>query len=332
MTGYSVRRRWLSLGFDAAVFVAFVCSAATADAQSETLVRVRSTSPSIAVVIQEAATRSTRFRGLIDTINLTDGLVYVDESLCGHSVSACLVLSVRVAGPHRLLRLLVDPRKYGRHCDLMSAIGHERRHAIEVLSVPGIKDFRSVQSFFEREGPTSIDQARFETPAAVRTGLEVLGEACGRQRQPELADAPIARVRSTDAAIAALIERAARDSGTFQRLRETIQHSNGIVYIEHGTCGHGVRACLQLSMVATGPDRFLRILVHRDRADSDVEVMGSLGHELQHAIEALSQPSITNGAQLYNFFRREAPTDNNRFETAAAINAGNAIRDELRVR
>ena len=60
--------------------------------------------------------------------------------------------------------------------------------------------------------------------------------------------------------------------------------------------------------------------------------MGSLGHELQHAIEALSQPSITNGAQLYNFFRREAPTDNNRFETAAAINVGDAVRAELRVR
>jgi DNA-directed RNA polymerase specialized sigma subunit len=33
---------------------------------------------------------------------------------------------------------------------------------------------------------------------------------------------------------------------------------------------------------------------------------------------------------LYSFFRRYAPTDNNRFETTAAINVGTAIRDELR--
>jgi len=38
--------------------------------------------------------------------------------------------------------------------------------------------------------------------------------------------------------------------------------------------------------------------------------MGSIGHELQHAIEALS--------------------DNNRFEMTAAIIVGTAIRDELR--
>ena len=72
-------------------------------------------------------------------------------------------------------------------------------------------------------------------------------------------------------------------------------------------------------------DRFLRILVDRQTADSDVDFMGAIGHELRHAIEALSQASITNGAQLYNFFKRDAPTDNNRFETAAAINAGDAV-------
>ena len=193
MTWYSLRRRSFSLGFDTAVFVAFACSAAaTAYAQPETLVRVRSNSPSIAAVIQEATARSTLFRGLIETINLTDGLVYVDEGACGHSVSACLLLSVRVAGPYRLLRILVDPRKYSRDCDLMGAIGHELRHAIEILSVPSIKDYPSAQSFFDREGPTGSDQARFETPAAERTGLQVLREACGRQRQPaESADAPI---------------------------------------------------------------------------------------------------------------------------------------------
>jgi len=63
-------------------------------------------------------------------------------------------------------------------------------------------------------------------------------------------------------------------------------------------------------MLAAGGNRYLRVLVDRQRADSDVDLMGSIGHELQHAIEAFS--------------------DNNRFETTAAINVGTAIRDELR--
>jgi hypothetical protein len=131
----------------------------------------------------------------------------------------------------------------------------------------------------------------------------VYGVGATAQAPPFVDATPILRVRSTDTAIAALIDRAAKDSETFYRLRETIQHSNGIVYIEPGNCGHGARACLKLSVVANGPDRFLRILVDRHNADSDVDFIGSLGHELQHAIEALSRPSITNGAQLYNFFR-----------------------------
>ena len=85
-------------------------------------------------------------------------------------------------------------------------------------------------------------------------------------------------------------------------------------------------------MNVSGPDRFLRILVDRQKADSFGDFMGSIVHELQHALEALSQRSISNGAQLFNFFKREAPTDHNRFETAAAIDAGEAVRDELRAR
>ena len=65
---------------------------------------------------------------LMATIDGTDGIVYVDEGKCSHSVRACLVLSVRVAGPHRILRILVDTNR--DRDGLMGAIGHELRHAI----------------------------------------------------------------------------------------------------------------------------------------------------------------------------------------------------------
>jgi hypothetical protein len=60
--------------------------------------------------------------------------------------------------------------------------------------------------------------------------------------------------------------------------------------------------------------------------------MGSIGHELQHTVEALSEPATVNSVGLYNFFSRIAPTSINRFETTAAINAGEAVRAELRGR
>ena len=331
MTCHSLSRRLSSLAIHAGVIASMAGGGATpAGAESPSLVRVRSNTPSIAAVIQEAAERSPLFRRLIATIDATDGLVYVDEGKCGHSVSACLTLSVQVAGPHRLLRILVEPHKRERDCDLMASIGHELRHAIELLSEPNVRDYHAAFSFFEREGPTDREKGRFETAAAVRTGLEVLAEVCGPAAATDAP--PIARVRSSDRSIIALIDEAAAQSLTLKKLLTVLESSDGIVYVERGKCSHGARACLQLSVVATGPYRFLRILVDRQKADSDVDFMGSIGHELQHAIEALSQPSIRNGAQLYNFFKREAPTDNNRFETAAAINAGDAIRDELRVR
>jgi hypothetical protein len=136
-------------------------------------------------------------------------------------------------------------------------------------------------------------------------------------------------VRSSDQTIVTLISEASRRSRTFRTLLASLDSTDGIVYVGPGKCSHGVRACLQLWMQVSGPNRLLRVIVDTQNRASDIETMGSIGHELQHAIEALSDRAVTNGTMLYNFFRRYAPTDENRFETTAAINIGNAIRDEL---
>jgi hypothetical protein len=146
------------------------------------------------------------------------------------------------------------------------------------------------------------------------------------------ASSTTSRVRSTDNALAGLIDQATRRSETFRRLLATIQASNGIVYVEPGKCGHGVRACLMMWMQVSGPNRFVRIVINRSKTVRDVEVMGSLGHELQHAIEVLGEPGVTNGVTMFNFLQRMAPTDSSRFETTAAVNAGEAVIYELRTR
>jgi len=142
------------------------------------MARVRSNHPGLAAIMAEAARRSATFRRLVDTIDASDGLVYVDEGTCGHGVKACLTLGVQVAGPHRLLRILIDPRRKRSGCELMASIGHELKHAIEVLGEPGVRDFDAAYAFFERESPADRTKGRFETQAAVRTGLQVDREAC----------------------------------------------------------------------------------------------------------------------------------------------------------
>jgi hypothetical protein len=165
---------------------------------------------------------------------------------------------------------------------------------------------------------------------AIRAVVIALAGTCLAQPIATADDQPRpARVRSTDPFLAALIERAATQSGTFRRLLVTIERTNGMVQIEPGVCGHSVRACLKMWMETTVSYRFLRVAIDRRNGDSDIEVMASMGHELQHAIEALSESRVTDGTRLYNFFRRFAPTDGDRFETTDAIHTGDAVRNEL---
>jgi hypothetical protein len=162
-------------------------------------------------------------------------------------------------------------------------------------------------------------------------GLEAALILCVMAHAPRLAadEPPILRVRSTDQAIAEFIGLASTRSLTFRNLVSLIQTSDGIVYVEPGECGHGARACLKMWMGVGGSNRFLRVLVNRKRAGSDADFMGTIGHELQHSVEALSDPGTVTGLGLYNFFDRTAPTGRSRFETVEAIKAGDAVRREL---
>ena len=100
-----------------------------------------------------------------------------------------------------------------------------------------------------------------------------------------LSDVP--RVRSEDPTLARLITQASEHSSTFRRELDLISRTNGIVYVSKGRCGgHGVHACLIPTVDLAGPFRLLHILV--DLTRSEAETIGSIGHELWHAIEVLS--------------------------------------------
>ena len=136
-----------------------------------------------------------------------------------------------------------------------------------------------------------------------------------------------ARVRGVGPRVAAVLIDAAVQSETFRGLIEQINATDGIVYIVEGTCGHGVRACLTFTITSAGPNRVLRILI--DQGKTDREAMRSIGHELQHAVEVLSNPTVRSLGQMYQLYDRICNQCGGRFETNAAILVGDAVRDEV---
>ena len=159
--------------------------------------------------------------------------------------------------------------------------------------------------------------------------VNALGQESGAAGTP--AALVNARIRAEDPRLAALIRQAIDQSATFRSLVEAIQATNGVVYVTRGRCGnHDVSACLLLWMTVAGPDRMLRVIVD-DRRRSEVDTMASIGHELRHVLEVLTESNITTGVGMFNFYRHSGGVPAV-FETDAAIAAGHAVYNELKRR
>jgi hypothetical protein len=131
--------------------------------------RVRGSSPELVKALEQAQAGSPTFRDVVSAINLTDGIVYVHYGECGRNVLACLVLDVTQAGRNRILQIRVDPRRKGH--DLMVSIGHELKHALELLNEPTVVNYSTAHNFFQRIAPKR--GLSFETQAAVQVGLKI---------------------------------------------------------------------------------------------------------------------------------------------------------------
>jgi hypothetical protein len=117
----------------------------------------------------------------------------------------------------------------------------------------------------------------------------------------------------------------------FRRPVAEVEASNGIIYVEDGLCTGHLRACLPIWMSSNGGNRFLRTVVDRRQFDSDSQLIGAIGHELQHVIEVLSDGFVTDSTKMYFYYRRYAPTERrDRFETQKAINPGIIVGREFR--
>jgi hypothetical protein len=134
---------------------------------------VRSSNTAIVALIEQASERSATFRHLLDTLNASDSMVYVEQGDCPHGVRACFT-SVTIAGSRRVMWVKVDTRK--ADWDLMGSIGHELRHTIEVLGDPTVTSNSAMYFFYLTNGSHGRTKA-FETQAAIDAGTAVRREA-----------------------------------------------------------------------------------------------------------------------------------------------------------
>jgi hypothetical protein len=137
----------------------------------------------------------------------------------------------------------------------------------------------------------------------------------------------IPRVRVLSPQMAHGIREGISRSPTFRSLVDAIDASNGIVYVERGVCRSNSRSCLLGSIIVAPPHRILRVVIRETQLADDLVV--SLGHELQHAVEVLSEPAVTTSAEMQWLFRRIGIRYGTMFETVNAIRIGDVIGREL---
>ena len=144
------------------------------------------------------------------------------------------------------------------------------------------------------------------------------------------------RLRFESARISDLVQSGAARSATLEQLILAIERTDGLVYLSDGTCMPLIKACLLMRLDQAGPNRMLRIRVTPNRQDDETIV--SIGHELQHAMEVLSNDWVRTTDDMFVLYQRlglDPPASwfqtrtRFRFETRAAIAIGDAIRDEL---
>ena len=164
------------------------------------------------------------------------------------------------------------------------------------------------------------------TPAAVYVMVAALS---GSEPAPALT-----RVDAISHRVAALIEDGCRRSTTFRTLVTQIEGTPWHVFIQDGACpGTETIGCLLHTVGHYHGEPYLRIRV-AVRGRNPQQIISTLAHELQHAWEVISDPSVVDSDTLSAMFRRIGfetlhTSSAQIFETAEADRVGFVVLHEL---
>jgi len=166
-----------------AIGVALVWISPAPAAVTEPAGRVRSTNATILELLKEGAERSASFRSLVDAIDRSTGIVYIEFGYCafGH-VNGCLLKFIAAAHGNHYLRIIVTPGRNRRtHEQLIALVAHEMRHALEVLESKEVVDVPTMEAMYRRIGTPLAGRLGHETAEARAAGDAVLAELLAKR-------------------------------------------------------------------------------------------------------------------------------------------------------
>jgi hypothetical protein len=302
---------------------------------------VRSTERFMISLIREGYDRSSTFGSLVDTLQQSNVIVYVQPAVCaGGRIRPCLT-SVSGSAADRHVRINVDART--SHNALIGTIAHELQHAVAIAEHTDVFDAPAAHQLYRTTG---IGRCRdglsdeCETSSDIATESRVMEEPFARRTSGQAGEPPDAaqrRVRSSDPRILALLEEGAGRSVTFRGLLDTVARTSGIVYVEFGHCAFGhLNGCLLPFVAGSGGVRYFRILVTSDASRVNRErLIALIGHELRHVVEAIEDEHVVDVETLTALYRRigtPLPGAAGGFETTAALVTGDTVLAELSAR
>jgi hypothetical protein len=156
-------------------------SNAITDAATGLFTRVRSTERFMIALIREGYDRSDEFRDLVDVLQQSNVIVFIQPAACaGGRIRSCLV-SVNGSRLERHIRINVDP--HTSHDRMIATVAHELQHAVEIAEYPEVVDASAVLRLYRqiavgrcREGLSE----ECETTRALVTEKKVLDELYAR--------------------------------------------------------------------------------------------------------------------------------------------------------
>ena len=150
----------------------------TARLAADALVHVRPATPAARELIDEAARNSPTVRALIDQVDRTDVIVYVQLTASSQVASAATTFVATTQG-RRYLRVLIHAGVPA--WNRAQLLAHEMQHVLEIAAEPGVTSNDGIRSLYDRIGHSS-GKDRFETEAARRIEEKVRSEIVQARR------------------------------------------------------------------------------------------------------------------------------------------------------
>lgn len=124
-----------------------------------------------AALLLEGLRRSDRLRTLVDDLERSDVIVYVQMQHLLRGKWAGALTWIAGTKQFRYVRVSLNPAIRGAMA--IATLGHELQHALEVANEPSIVDAQSLNGFYRQHGISMRVQNGWDTEAARLVGEEV---------------------------------------------------------------------------------------------------------------------------------------------------------------